>query len=158
MIKEFNRQKKQLIQDAIEREEKLQNESKKPGLSPPKKKPAPLVPKKQKEKAPGEERITDFEFKFTRVDVMTLVCIYTAACDKATAPDLIKFWNCDLSDEEVAQISSLMLREGSLGATQRTASTSSSCSTTHRSETRRSMRTCCTQPSACRCSASATAA
>lgn len=152
LTQEFNRQKKQLALDAIEREEKLQNESKKPGASPPKKKPAPPAPKKPKEKPPGEERTTDLEFKFTRVDVMTLVCLFAAACDKASAPDMVKFWNCDLSDAEVATVSSLLQRESSLRATQATASTSSSSSTTRRSRTRSSSRTCCSPRSVCRCS------
>lgn len=77
-----------------------------------KKKIAAPASKKIKEKPKEEDRITNIEFKFTRVDTMTLICLMAANTDK-TMPDMMRFWNCDLDENFVRTLSQALLREGS---------------------------------------------
>lgn len=100
-----------MAQEAIENEERMAEASRKPGASPPRKKPVSLQSKKQKEKESSEDRIKDFEFKFTRVDVMTLICVYLSCTDKSFSPDMIRFWCCNLTDASIRTINKMMMRD-----------------------------------------------
>lgn len=109
LFEEIDKQKKAIAQEAIEREEKLKEESLKKLPAAVKKKTLTSLQKKQKEKPKDNERINHIEFKFTKVDVLTLATIMAAASDKAM-PDMIKFWNCYLSDNFIKALDKLLER------------------------------------------------
>ena len=109
-FEEIVRQKKQLLIEAQEREEKQQLENSK-GKGVVKKKPVTTAVASKKGKERKEEnRIQDFEFKFILLDVMTLMSIFIASNDK-TCPDMLKMWDCRLDDRAVDVIGRLCLRE-----------------------------------------------
>lgn len=108
IFQEMAKQKKQLEQEALEREEKLLAEKKK-GYKP-KKKPTSTLKKKKKE-TKDEELITDIEFKFIRVDALTLISLFLASSDKLTMPSMMKLWQCALTSEAIETLCWLFSRE-----------------------------------------------
>ena len=114
-LEEIIRQRRQIEKDVLEREEKaLQEATKKPGsVSPPKKKPAPVTLAKKGKSKNDEERYSEVEFKFVKVDLLNIIMIFAAANEKAT-PEVIRFWNCDLEPEAIAVIGKLLLKERTL--------------------------------------------
>lgn len=117
-LEEIVRQRRQVEKDIIEREEKaLLEATKKPGSPPPKKKPAPVVLAKKGKSKIDEEKYSEVEFKFVKVDLMTLILIFAAANEKTT-PEVIRFWNCELEPEAITIMAKLLLKERRLILTQ----------------------------------------
>lgn len=110
LFEEIERQKKAIIQEALEREEKLKEESLKKLPAAAKKKVVTTSTKKLKEKPKDEERISAIEFKFTKVDILSIATLMAAANEKSM-PDMIKFWNCFLTEGFIEAIDKMLQRE-----------------------------------------------
>ena len=111
MVEKEIRRQEEIIR--VKREQELDKNTKKKKKMKPRKKPKKKKTKKKKttdEDAPPPP-ITSLSFKFTRVDMGTVLMLLLASVDERTQPTSIMFRECYLGDKIIKMMGELLQRE-----------------------------------------------